>query len=153
MGLKRCTYRAFHDVTGQLWWCQNARLENTVLGGNGEMSDRWLFSADLCVKGVNYRVKDKIDTWLPMNNDFRSPVKWFAIDFRFSLRHLWKPLANRRTRDHKLVIQSNLSIILYANYPAIQRGQSLYYLTLNYKSILFPDTVFFKFHSTFLHVV
>ena len=33
------------DVTDQLWWRHNAKSEKTVLG---EMSDRWLFLAELC---------------------------------------------------------------------------------------------------------
>ena len=36
------------DVTDQQWGRHNAKSENNFLGDNGEMSDRWLFSAELC---------------------------------------------------------------------------------------------------------
>ena len=39
------------DITDQLWWGHNAKSENTVLGDNCEMSDRWLFLAEMCVPG------------------------------------------------------------------------------------------------------
>ena len=40
-------------------------------------------------------------------------MEWFANDFHSWLRHLWKLLANRLTRDPKIVIHGNLCIILY----------------------------------------
>ena len=40
------------DVTDQLWWRHNAKSENTFLGDKGEMNDRWLFIAELCVQDM-----------------------------------------------------------------------------------------------------
>ena len=40
------------DVTTQLWWRHNTKSETTVFGNNCEMSDRWLFLAELCVKDI-----------------------------------------------------------------------------------------------------
>ena len=48
-----------------------------------------------------------------MNNDFGSLVMRFANDFHSWLRHSWKLLANRLTRDPKIVIHGNSCIILY----------------------------------------
>ena len=39
----------------------------------------------------------------------------FANDFHSWLRHSWKLLANRLTRDPKIVIHGNSYIILYIN--------------------------------------
>ena len=39
------------DVTDPLRWHHNAKSETTVLADSCEMSDRWLFLADLCVQG------------------------------------------------------------------------------------------------------
>ena len=38
---------------------------------------------------------------------------WFANDFHSWLRHSWKLLANRLTRDPKIVVHGNSCIILY----------------------------------------
>ena len=35
------------DLTDPLWWRHNVKSETTVLGDNCEMSDRWLFLAEL----------------------------------------------------------------------------------------------------------
>ena len=48
-----------------------------------------------------------------MNNDFLSLVRRFGNDFHSWLRHSWKSLPNRLTRDKKIVIHGNSSIILY----------------------------------------
>ena len=40
------------DVTDQLWWRHNAKLGKTVLSGNGEISDRWLFLAELWIQDI-----------------------------------------------------------------------------------------------------
>ena len=40
------------DVTDHLWWRHNAKSEKTVVGDNGEMSDRWLFSVESCVQDI-----------------------------------------------------------------------------------------------------
>ena len=40
------------DVTDQLWWRHNAKTENTVLGDDGKMSDRWFFIAELFVQNI-----------------------------------------------------------------------------------------------------
>ena len=40
------------DVTDPLWWRHNANAEMTVHGDNCEMSDRWLFLAELCVQDI-----------------------------------------------------------------------------------------------------
>ena len=39
-------------ITYQLWWRHSAKSEKTVLSDNGEMSDRWLFLAELCVQDI-----------------------------------------------------------------------------------------------------
>ena len=46
----------------------------------------------------------------------------FANDFHSWLRHSWKLLANRLTRDPKIVIHGNSCIILYIIIAAL-RGQ------------------------------
>ena len=150
MGLKRCSYLAFHDGTGQLWWRQNARLENTALGDNGEMSNRWLFSADLCVKGVNYRVKDKIIHGFQWMTNFGPPWNDLPMIFTFGyviFENHWR-IGSLETKNSLFKVTCP-SLFM----QTIQRGQPLYYLTLKYKFILFLDIVFLKFHSTFLHVV
>ena len=48
-----------------------------------------------------------------MNNDFLSLVRRFGNDFHSWLRHSWKSLPNRLTRDKKIVIHGNSCIILY----------------------------------------
>ena len=53
------------DVTDHLWWRHNAKSDNTVLGDNGEISDRWLFLVDLYVRGIEYSVKNTIIYGLP----------------------------------------------------------------------------------------
>ena len=35
-----------------LWWRHNAQSENTILGDNDKMSDRWLFLAECCVHNI-----------------------------------------------------------------------------------------------------
>ena len=40
------------DVTDLLWWRHNAKSETTVLSDSCEMSDRWLFLAELCVQDI-----------------------------------------------------------------------------------------------------
>ena len=40
-------------------------------------------------------------------------MKRFASDFHSWLRHWWKLLVNRLTRDPKIIIHANLCIILY----------------------------------------
>ena len=50
---------------------------------------------------------------LPWITIFGSLVTRFANDFHSWLRHSWKLLANRLTRDPKIVIHGNSCIILY----------------------------------------
>ena len=50
---------------------------------------------------------------LPWITIFGSLVTRFANDFHSWLRHSWKPLANRLTRDPKIVIHGNSCIFLY----------------------------------------
>ena len=98
------------DVTDQLWWRYNAK---SVLDDNCDMSDRWLFFEKLCVKGIKLRVRNKIIHSLPWITIFGSLVMRFTNDFHSWLRHSWKSLANRLTRDPKIVIHGNSCIILY----------------------------------------
>ena len=49
----------------------------------------------------------------------------FANDFHSWLRHSWKLLANRLTRDPKIVIHSNSCIILYISQAATRSSRSL----------------------------
>ena len=41
-----------HDVIDQLWWHHNAKSEKTAFSDNDEMSNRWLFLAEWCVKDI-----------------------------------------------------------------------------------------------------
>ena len=50
---------------------------------------------------------------LPWITIFGSLVMRFANDFHSRLRHSWKLLANRLTRDPKIVFHGNSCIILY----------------------------------------
>ena len=101
------------DVTDPLWWRHNAKSETTVPGGNCEMSNRWLFLAELCVQDIKQRVRNKIIHSLPWIMIFVSLVMRFANDFHSWLRHSWKSLANRLTRDTKIGIHGNSCILLY----------------------------------------
>ena len=47
------------NVTGHLWWRQNANSEKPVLGDNGKVSDRQ-FLVCLCVQAIEYRVINQI---------------------------------------------------------------------------------------------
>ena len=87
------------DVTEQLWWRHNAGSEETVLGDNGEISDRWLFVTELCVE--NMCVRNTIIHSLPWITIFLSLVRRFGNDFHSRLGHSWKSLQNRLTRDKK----------------------------------------------------
>ena len=101
------------DVTDQLWWRHNAKSEKTVLDNDCDMSDWWLFSKKLCVKDIKLCVRNKIIHSLPWITIFGSLVMRFTNDFHSWLRHSWKSLANRLTRDPKIVIHGNSCIILY----------------------------------------
>ena len=101
------------DVTDQLWWRHNAKSEKTVPDDNCDMSDRWLFLEKMCVKDIKLRVRNKIIHSLPWITIFGSLVMRFTNDFHSWLRHSWKSLANRLTRDPKIVIHGNSCIILY----------------------------------------
>ena len=89
------------DVADQLWWRHNAKSEKTVLDDNCDMGDRWLFLEKLCVKDIKLRVRNKIIHSLPWITIFGSLVMRFTNDFHSWLRHSWKSLANRLTRDPK----------------------------------------------------
>ena len=115
------------DVTDPLWWRHNAKSETTVLGDNCEMSDRWLFLGELCVQDIKYRVRNKIIHSLPWITIFGSLVIRFANDFHSWLRHSWKPLANRLTRDPKIVIHGNSCIILYILHPNVELNCNEYF--------------------------
>ena len=102
------------DVTDPLRWRHNAKSETTILGDSCEMSDRWLFLAELCVQGHKITcIRNKIIHSLPWMTIFGSLVMRFADDFHSWLRHSWKSSANRLTRDPKIVIHGNSCIILY----------------------------------------
>ena len=90
-----------HDVTGQLWWRLNAKLEKAVLTYSGEMSDQ-LFS-----------IRNKIiysPLWIMI---FWSQLKPFLNDFRPWLHHSWKSLMNCLTCNQKIIIHNKPYIILY----------------------------------------
>ena len=101
------------DVTDQLWWRHNAMSEKTVPDDNCDMSDRWLFLEKMSVKDIKLRVRNKITHSLPWITIFGSLVMRFTNDFHSWLRHSWKSLANRLTRDPKIVIHDDSCIILY----------------------------------------
>ena len=87
--------------------------ENTILGDKCEMSDRWLFLAELCVQDIKSHVRNKIIHSLLWITNFWSHVMWFAIDFHLWLSHSWKSLANHLTPGQKIFIHGNSCIILY----------------------------------------
>ena len=95
------------DVTDQLWWRHNTKSKETVLSDNGKIIDRSLFLAELYVQDIRERARNKII----------HSLSWmrFAIDFHPWLRHSWKSLANRLTRDTNIVIRGNSCIILYTD--------------------------------------
>ena len=70
-----------------------------------------------------------------MNNDFGSLVMRFTNDFHSWFRHSRKSLANRLTRDPKIVIHGNSCIILYfLNWPIFgikYQGQEVFVFTFN----------------------
>ena len=70
------------DVTDPLRWRHNAKSETTVLGDSCEMSDRWLFLAELCVQGHKIACKKWNNTFVTVNNDFwvtRDAIcQWFS---------------------------------------------------------------------------
>ena len=107
------------DVTDQLWWRHNAKSEKTVLDVNCDMSNRWLFLEKLRVKDIKLRVWNKIIHSLPWITIFASLVMRFTDDF-----HSWKSLANRLTRDPKIVIHGNSCIILYILHVILKWLQS-----------------------------
>ena len=80
---------------------------------NYDMSDWCLFLEKLCVKDIKLRVRNKIIHSLPGITIFGSLVRRFTNDFHSWLRHSWKSLANRLTRDPKIFIHGNSCIILY----------------------------------------
>ena len=128
------------DVTDLLCWRHNAKSETTVPGGNCEMNDRWLFLAELCVQDIKKRVRNKIIHSLPWITIFGSLVMRFANDFHSWLHHSWTSLANRLTRDTKIVIHGNSCIILYFIH-CWHHGHSLPYQAiirkLTNKSVIF----------------
>ena len=66
---------------------------------------------------MKYRVRNEIIhslQWITIY--FQSLVRRFGNDFHSGLRHSWKSLPNRLTRDQKNVIHGNSYIILYI-YP------------------------------------
>ena len=79
-------------VTDPLWWHHNAKSETIVLGDNCEMSERWLFLAELCVQDIFSRIvcsghkimcKKWNNTFLTMNNNFwvthDAICQWFSL--------------------------------------------------------------------------
>ena len=72
------------DVIGQLWWRWNAKSEKTVLGDNGELSERWLLSVGVCVvQGIKLCVRNKITYGLPRIMIFlftrEAICQWFSL--------------------------------------------------------------------------
>ena len=78
-----------------------------------------LFLAELCVQDIEYRVRNKIIQSLPWITILWSLTKRFANDFQSWLRHSWKLLANRPTRDQKFIIHGYSCIILYILHPCV----------------------------------
>ena len=102
------------NVTDQLWCRHNAKSEKTVPDDNCDMSNPWLFLEKMCVtEDIKLRVRNKIIHSLPWITIFGSLVIRFTNDFHSWLRHSWISLANCLTRDPKIVIHGNSSIILY----------------------------------------
>ena len=118
------------DVTDPLWWRHNAKSETTVPSDNCEMSGRWLFLAELCVEDIKQRVRNKVIHSLPWITIFGSLVMRFANEFHSWLHHSWKSLANRLTRDPKIVIHGNSCIILYVYLSILLRDQAHVLVTL-----------------------
>ena len=76
---------------------------------------------DNCFGGIEWSghqiaCKKKNNTLVTGITIFGSLVMRFANDFHSWLRHSWKLLANRLTRDPKIVIHGNSCIILYFLY-------------------------------------
>ena len=46
-------------------------------------------------------------------------VVWFANDFHSWLRQSWISLTSHLTRDHKIIIDGNSSIILYVTFAIL----------------------------------
>ena len=57
--------------------------------------------------------------FVTVNNDFCVPRDATCQCFFPRLHHSWKPLADRLTRDPKIVIHGNLCIILYTYIPSV----------------------------------
>ena len=112
------------DVPDPLWWRHNAKSETTVPGDNCKISVRWLFLAELCVQDIKHHVRNKIIHSLPWITIFGSLMRRFANDFQSWLRHSWKSLANRPSRDTKIVIHGNSCIILYVCRCVAKRSSS-----------------------------
>ena len=82
------------DVKGQLWWRHNDKV-------------------GLCVQGIRQCVRNKKKCMDYREQRFLSLVRRFGNDFNLWVRHLWKLLPNRLTRDKKICIHCNPYIILY----------------------------------------
>ena len=80
----QCQYPHSRDITDQLWWRHNAM-----------------------------RVRNKIIHSLQWITIFGSHVMRFANDCHEWLRHSWKLLENRLTRDPKIVIHCSHGLLLY----------------------------------------
>ena len=113
------------DVTDPLWWRHNAKSETTVLGDSCEMSDRWLVLAKLCVQDIKLCVRNKIIHSLPWITIFGSLVMRFANNFHSWLRHSWKSLANRLTRDPKsLFTVTHALFFIYYHITTIKQSKT-----------------------------
>ena len=71
----------------------------------------------------------------------------FANDFHSWLRHSWKSLANRLTRDPKIVINGNSCIILYisnANVPEVAESYTkpFIYVIWLFSSCMYGKSVY-----------
>ena len=70
-----------------------------------------------CIKrnsGAVLECNIKNDVWVTVNNDFWSPVRWFANDFHKWWNHKWKSLANCITSDKKLFHGNEFFYFLHA---------------------------------------
>ena len=72
-------------------------------GDEGELNDRCLFLACLCVQGNKSHVRNEIMYGLPRMKYFFALMKWFGNDFYSWLGHLRRSSLNHLYRNKKLL--------------------------------------------------
>ena len=75
--------------------------------------DDWFYIGIVCSGHIKQSMRNKIIYSLPWITIFGWLLMRFANDLHSWLRHSWQSLANRLTRDPKIVIQGNSCINLY----------------------------------------